>query len=271
MSFSWIQVLVTSMYFPVMGSNSKIEWTDHTFNPWWGCAKISAACDRCYADSWAAVMHPGLWGPNASRRTFGEKHWNEPRKWNRQAAKFHARFKVFCASMSDVFEDRRDLDRQRARLWDLIMETPNLDWLLLTKRPHKIGQLVPWSSNRMPWPRNVWLGTSLEQQRWVGRVNQILEHDAAVHFLSMEPLLERVDAGPLLKGGRIDWVIVGGETGIGSRPMNVEWVRSVRDQCVMHDVPFFFKQWGDYGIDGVRRKKQENGKEIDGRIWTQFP
>lgn len=252
-----------------MGTNSKIEWTDHTFNPWWGCVRVSAACDRCYAESWAATMCHDVWGAKASRRTFDERHWNEPRRWDRQAAKLQTRFKVFCASMSDVFEDRRDLDSERDKLWELISRTPNLDWLLLTKRPHRVGKLVPWI--KTPWPQNVWLGTTVEQQKWLSRANQILEHPAPVHFLSMEPLLERIDVSPVLGKDKIDWVIVGGETGSGSRAMHVDWVRSVRDQCVERDVPFFFKQWGDHGADGVRRKKQENGKEIDGQTWTQSP
>ncbi len=139
-----------------MAKNSRIEWTTHTFNPWWGCVKVSPACKHCYAESWAKRVGSNVWGIKAERRFFGDKHWAEPLKWDVLAAASGVRARVFCASMADVFEDRRDLDVHRARLWKLIEATPHLDWLLLTKRPEIISRLAPWANQ---WPENVWLGT----------------------------------------------------------------------------------------------------------------
>src|ERR1035441_10524114 len=111
-----------------MGKDSSIEWTDHTFNPWWGCAKISPGCENCYAEAWAKRVGEKIWGPKQSRRLFGEKHWSEPLKWNVDAESEQRRKRVFCSSMADVFEARKDLDPWRERLWTLIGDTPWLDW-----------------------------------------------------------------------------------------------------------------------------------------------
>jgi len=127
-----------------MGKNSRIEWTNHTFNPWWGCTKVSAARKNCYAEAWSKRVGQSVWGPNANRRFFGDKHWAEPIKWHSEALAAGQRRRVFCASMADVFEDRRDLDEWREKLWALIDATPQLDWLLLTKRPEMVRRLVPW-------------------------------------------------------------------------------------------------------------------------------
>src|SRR5271166_5607806 len=143
-----------------MGKNSKIEWTDHTFNPWWGCTKVSEACKNCYAEAWSKRVGQKVWGPTANRRFFGEKHWLEPVKWNADTQAGRRR-RVFCASMADVFEDRRELDPWRQKLWDLIEVTPRLDWLLLTKRPELVATLARWGDD---WPPNVWLGTTVEDQ-----------------------------------------------------------------------------------------------------------
>ena len=161
-----------------MGKESKIEWTHHTFNPWWGCIRVSPACKHCYADTWAKRLGANLWGAKSERRFFSDAHWNEPIKWNREAVTQGVRRRVFCASMADVFEDRRELDLHRERLWRLIEATPQLDWLLLTKRIEHVRTLAPWKSR---WPANIWLGTSTENQRWLEkRVDHLLEHDAAV-------------------------------------------------------------------------------------------
>src|SRR5688572_13560706 len=132
-----------------MGKNSPIEWTHHTFNPWWGCTKVSPACDHCYAEAWARRVGAKVWGSRAGRRFFSDNHWREPIRWNTAAAEMKARQRVFCASMADVFEPRPDLDGSRARLWELIRQTPWLDWLLLTKRPEHVLTVVPWT---MKWP-----------------------------------------------------------------------------------------------------------------------
>ncbi|HEY2512934.1 MAG TPA: DUF5131 family protein, partial [Polyangiaceae bacterium] len=118
-----------------MVANSKIQWTDHTFNPWWGCQRVSPGCEHCYAEAFAKRTGHGVWGPTAQRRFFGEAHWKEPLKWNEAAKRSGQRARVFCASMADVFEDRWELEPHRARLAGLIRVTPHLDWLLLTKRP----------------------------------------------------------------------------------------------------------------------------------------
>src|SRR4051812_16427350 len=148
-----------------MGMNSKIEWTHHTFNPWWGCVRISPACKHCYAETWAKrVGMNELWGKEAPRRFFTDAHWKEPLKWNREAMLAGERRRVFCASMADVFEDRADLNQTRERLWGLIEATPHLDWLLLTKRIRHVRKLSPWKGK---WPSNIWLGTSTENQNWL--------------------------------------------------------------------------------------------------------
>lgn len=267
-----------------MAENSRIEWTNHTFNPWWGCAKVSAACKYCYAETWAKRVGSKVWGHKAERRFFGDKHWYQPLKWDREAKKDGKRRRVFCASMADVFEDRRELDVQRVRLWRLIEETPNLDWLLLTKRPEKISDLSPWIGGE--WPRNVWLGTTIERQKWVGRIDAILKHTARIHFLSCEPLLGPLDIRAWTS--KIDWVIAGGESGPKARPTKPAWVEQLRDQCIGSGVAFHFKQWGywspfppDRGTrrfivmeDGNRLYpvgKKAAGRVIDGRTWDELP
>lgn len=253
-----------------MGQDSEISWTHHTFNPWWGCAKVSPACHFCYAERWSRRLGGDLWGSTSPRRFFGDAHWREPLKWNRRASLAGRRARVFCASMADVFEDRRDLDPVRDRLWDLIAATPSLDWLLLTKRPEHVPGLVTWTS----WPVNVWLGTTAENQEWADvRVPALLKVPAAVRFLSCEPLL-----GPLTLGSwisELDWIIGGGESGPQARQMRIEWIRSLRDECTAAAVPFHFKQWGEWGptISGElsRVGKKTAGRILDGETWDEFP
>ena len=276
-----------------MAKNSKIEWTHHTFNPWWGCTKVSAACKHCYAENWAKRVGAKVWGAKATRRFFSDTHWRQPVLWNRDAMAEQIRSRVFCASMADVFEKRRELDAWRDRLWALIKETPWLDWLLLTKRPENIGDLVPWTGD---WPRNVWLGATVESQRWVERrLPALLRHKSAVRFLSCEPLLGKIDLQDWLHGVAgddllpIDWVIAGGESGGRARPMHPNWVRFVRDQCVAASVPFHFKQWGTWAPstdnyasrllrdgDGPAIRvahvgKKVGGRLLDGRTWDEVP
>jgi protein gp37 len=236
--------------------NSKIEWTDHTFNPWWGCEKVSAGCKNCYAETLDHRLGEGKhWGPNSERKRMTTAYWNEPYKWDKAAAKAGRRDKVFCASMADVFEDHPDVQVHRERLWYTILSTPNLDWQLLTKRPENILRMVPesWTVTDVRgswWPKNVWIGTSAETAETLGlRLNHLLSVPAPIRFLSCEPLLGPL--GPTLANALqmrygLSWVIAGGESGPGARPMHPDWAREVRDLCGKWGVGFFFKQWGEY-------------------------
>jgi protein gp37 len=242
-----------------MGQTTGIQWTDHTFNPWWGCEKVSPACDHCYAEALAKRYGHGVWGGGAPRRFFGDKHWAEPLKWNRAAATAGIRRRVFCASMADVFEDRPDVAADRARLFRLIDATPHLDWQLLTKRPANIRRLVP-ASWREQYPPNVWFGITAENQDWLNvRGRWMREIAPQVLFVSWEPAL-----GLITVPSWAQWVIAGGESGSHCRPIDPDWVRSVRDQCLAADVPFFFKQWGGF-------HPKAHGAELDGREWKEFP
>jgi protein gp37 len=224
-----------------MSESTGIAWTDHTFNPWWGCVRVSPGCEHCYAETWDTRWKGGHWGVQAPRRFFGDAHWNEPRKWDKAAAKAGQRARVFCASMADVFEDRRDLDEQRQRLWHLILDTPNLDWQLLTKRPENLGKFLP--PDWLDQPRlNVWLGTTVEDQKRANeRIPHLLRTPAAVRFLSCEPLLGLVY---LWETRGLDWLIIGGESGAGARPMNLSWARSLMQQAAQDRISVFVKQLG---------------------------
>lgn len=253
--------------------NSRIEWTDHTFNPWIGCQKVSPGCKNCYAETYGNRF--GVqWGPQGERRRTSSANWRKPLAWNnapfvqcdtcgwRGSKRGMAyclachgstctptRQRVFCASLADVFEDRPELVPWRAELFEIIANTPNLDWLLLTKRPEHIRRVWPWTPT-VERP-NIWLGTSVENQEQANkRIPELLLSPGSVRFLSCEPLLGPVDLTAIRRppgfGPAIDWVIVGGESGPHARPMHPDWARSLRDQCVSANVPFFFKQWGEY-------------------------
>lgn len=238
-------------------------------------------------------MGKRVWGQDAPRRFFTDKHWAEPLKWNAEAATSGERRRVFCASMSDVFEKRAELTPWRERLWDLIETTPNLDWLLLTKRPQNIEKMARWGDS---WPENIWLGTTIENQKYAAiRLPHLLKHSSSVRFLSCEPLLGSVDLSPWIKRQSrnnlhgIDWIIAGGESGPGARPMLPVWARSLRDQASRAKVAFHFKQWGHWvpeeivtdeqkksviDIEGVRligMGKKGAGRELDGDIWDGLP
>ena len=222
-----------------MAKTSDIGWTDATFSPWWGCVKVSPACTNCYAEAFAKRVGQRVWGINAPRRFFGDKHWAEPLKWNRQAEKESKRMRVFCASMADVFEDRSDMNPHRARLWDLIGQTPNLDWLLLTKRPHRVHELVPprWMADG--FPTNVWMGTTVESPDYYERIEALVDLPARIRFLSCEPLLARLGDIDLLG---ISWLIAGGESGPRPREMRIEWLHELELRCVLRGIPLFVKQ-----------------------------
>jgi protein gp37 len=242
-----------------MSEHSAISWTDATFNPWWGCTKVSPACDHCYAERDAHRFAPGrvLWGVGADRRTFGDKHWNEPLRWAKTLpAKLGRRPRVFCASMADVF-DKDAPETERHRLWQLIRGTPELDWLLLTKRIGNVPRYMPGDWQAFGLPANVWLGATVVNQEEADRdIPKLLELPARVRFLSIEPMLGpvripvwRVDVGrPDPFGIGLHWVIAGGESGPQARPMHPDWPRALRNQCITMGVPFHFKQWGEWAV-----------------------
>lgn len=247
-----------------MAEDTKIEWTNHTFNPWVGCAKVSPACDHCYAEGWAKRGGMVQWGAHAERRRTSESNWKLPLKWNREAQRLGVRYRVFCASLADVFDNAVPAE-WRADLIDLIAETPHLDWLLLTKRIGNAHQMLIYASNHASgWTAlpNVWIGATICNQAEADRdIPKLLAVPAAKRFLSMEPLLGPVDLVQACAQSRwtdpdgvecvamprnLDWVIVGGESGHSARPMHPAWVRSIRDQCNAAGVAFFFKQHGEW-------------------------
>lgn len=276
---------------------TKIEWTSavkpdgtvvpgYTFNAWEGCQKVSPGCANCYAERRDKQYHGGEhWGPNGTRKMMSESYWKQPLKWNRDAQAAGERRRVFCSSLADVFEGRPGLVEPRSRLFKLIQKTPNLDWLLLTKRPENIISLTIWSAPGCKPSENIWFGATVENQKEKRRIDDLRKIPAAVRFLSCEPLLE--DLGNLDLTG-IHWLIVGGESGPNARPMHPKWARSLRDQCQAAGVPFFFKQWGKWGpqpvgdwgkkdiqwLDDVnmwRVGKKAAGRLLDGKEWNELP
>ncbi len=235
-----------------MAENSKIEWTDHTFNPWIGCQKVSPGCDHCYAESLSKRYGWVEWGPHGERKRTSETNWKKPRQWAKAARGAERRPRVFCASLADVWDNQVPVQWRRD-LFNLIWETPELDWLLLTKRPENIGKMLwPAIGEVELWPwKNVWLGTTIEDRgRGLSRAWTLAQIPAAVRFWSVEPLIE--DLGDLTRmclfdtapDGRpaVNWVICGGESGPGARMMEPAWAASIKQQCGQADVAFFMKQ-----------------------------
>jgi len=302
-----------------MAERSSIEWCDATFNPWIGCTKVSPACDHCYAErDFDLRRHVVQWGAGQARKRTAPANWKLPERWNNQAfcectgcgsrceardappilgllnvvekwclaclkaAVQPARRRVFCASLADVFDNDVPVE-WLVDLLDLIRSTPNLDWLLLTKRignwKTRIEAVIReidgddpcdlrswlWSWINDSPPRNVWLGATICNQTEADRdIPKLLDTPAAVRFLSIEPMLgpidlklmqyedsnERDDDGRIIANTRrrgLHWVIVGGESGPKARPMHPDWARSLRDQCAAAGVAFLFKQWGEWG------------------------
>lgn len=295
--------------------NSHIEWTDHTFNPWIGCTKVSPGCANCYAEAKDKRFHDGIhWGPNATRHRTSVNYWKDPIRWNKKAIgiqyavcpKCHWRGlyqdvcptpecltlggemdrsspRVFCASMADWLDEKVPIE-WLCNLLELIHACPNLDWLLLTKRPENWAKrlaevLVFADQNDEPdnqrhrdfyhwlnlWlnahqaPDNIWIGTSVEDQKRANeRIPAITLIPAKIRFLSCEPLLSAIEFSDVTQRADctkvlgqkalsgIHWVICGGESGPNARPINPDWARSLRDQCAALTVAFFFKQWGEY-------------------------
>lgn len=267
-----------------MASTTQIEWTDRTFNPWTGCTKISPGCDHCYAEGWSKRSGHVKWGNHPRKRTT-EAYWKAPLAWEQQAAEFGAlhgrRQRIFCASLADVFDNKVD-PTWRTDLFGLIRQTPSLDWQLLTKRPQNIVKMLPADWGPRGW-RNVWLGfTAEDQERFDQRKRFIGAVPATVWFVSYEPAI-----GPLrIKAGdpSPDWLIIGGESGPGARPLEPVWVRNILHDCRDRDVAPFFKQWGQYennpltgqlnlpksdlkGID----PHGKGGGLVDGEIVREFP
>ena len=234
-----------------MSALSKIEWTETTWNPVTGCTKISHGCKRCYAERMSKRLQ--AMGMEKYRRGFEvavhESVLREPFKWKKPSL-------VFVNSMSDLFHKAVPSEYVQS-VFDVMNQSPQHTFQVLTKRPGRVNQL----GSRLNWTPNIWLGTSIESERWLRRLDLLKATGAHTKFLSLEPLL-----GPLpgLDVSGIDWVIVGGESGPGARPMNADWVREIRDNCLNSEVPFFFKQWG-----GVFKKRA--GRILDDRTWDQMP
>lgn len=227
-----------------MGEGSKIEWTDHTFNPWVGCLKVSPACDHCYAESWAKRSGMVTWGEE--RRRTSEANWRAPLRWNRQAEAEGVRKRVFCASLADVF-DNEVPDEWRADLFDLIEKTQHLEWLLLTKRISNVRRMLP-TPGVHGLPANVWLGISVVNQEEADRdIPKLGGIPATIRFLSCEPLLGPLDIQRFLEDHLVDWVIVGGESGGQARHFDWDWAREIRRQCWVTQTPFFMKQGSQAG------------------------
>ncbi|WP_175785286.1 phage Gp37/Gp68 family protein [Burkholderia ambifaria] len=347
-----------------MSEVTKIEWTDSTFNGWIGCTKVSPACDHCYAErSTPARTLDVEWGAHAERHKTSIQNWRKPISWNDRPflecrdcgwrgdrpAVVHglrvcpaigcastelaaARRRVFCASLSDVF-DNAVPPTWRAERFELIERTPNLDWILLTKRIGNVKRMLLDTLGTEALPDNVWLGVTIANQAEADRdIEKLLMTHARVRFLSIEPMLgpvdlqawfdptgcccmremqscedcpadapwihgpttEYADDGSGYSSPEIDWVIVGGESGPGARPMHPDWARDLRDQCADAGVPFLFKQWGEWidhdqpGVDmlgtvhsplhewpdgkhSVRLGKRAAGRNLDGRTHDEFP
>ena len=234
-----------------MATNSSIEWTEATWNPVTGCTKISPGCKHCYAERMSRRLKAMGQANyvNGFRVTLQEHMLPLPLKWKKPR-------RIFVNSMSDLFH--RDVPLQYIQqVFDVMRQASWHTFQILTKRAERLAELSP----KLRWPDNVWMGVSVERADYLFRIDYLRQTGAKVRFLSLEPLL-----GPLsdmvLDG--MDWVIAGGESGPGARPMEEGWITDIRDQCHLVGVPFFFKQWG-----GVFKKR--TGRELEGRTWDEFP
>ena len=257
-----------------MAENSKIGWTDHTFNPVIGCQKVGPGCDNCYAEAFTKRTGMVEWGPGQERHVTSDENWKQPRRWDRKAELAGKPAKVFCASMADVF-DNAWRQGVRPALWSLIRDTPNLIWLLLTKRVGNIPDMLPpdWGAG---YPNVCLMITVVTQGEADRDIPKLIEIPARWHALSMEPLLEPVRLGQWLLD--LDWVIVGGESGPKARPYGFRWPKEIIDECETAGVAVFHKQAGSnpYWFDGEpikldHRKGEDPGEwPIQLRV-QQFP
>lgn len=243
-----------------MANRTGIEWTEVTWNPTTGCDRVTPGCDHCYAltlakrlkamgaEKYQADGNPITSGPGFAI-TLHESALSQPYKWT-------GRRTVFVNSMSDLFHAKVPLDFVR-RVFDVIRDTPQHTYQVLTKRSSRLPKIA----GKLDWPPNLWMGVSVEDNEHLYRVDDLREVPAAVRFLSCEPLI-----GPLpdLNLDGIDWVITGGESGPGARPLDPDWVREIRDNCASHSVPFFHKQWGG-------RTPKAGGRALDGQVWSEMP
>jgi len=299
-----------------MAEDTGIQWAGDenrmgaTWNPWMGCTKVAenragmpgSACDFCYAETFAEPKYRKrvrddleaagievtddfsvvpLWGQHGIRQRV-VTNWEAPITWDRKAAEGGYRLRVFTASLADVFESHKSIQPEwRAHLFDLVERCRNLDWQVLTKRPGSIQHMIPkgWKAH---WPRNCWIGTSVEHHGTVSRIEHLLAlpGNPPVRFLSCEPLLSEIDLRPYLGADKINWVIAGGETGTGARPTDLDWVRSLRDQCAAAGVPFFYKQPGTIAGRGQHKvevpdiddpEKKRDQWRLDDRHWWEWP
>ncbi len=238
---------------------SRIEWTEQTWNPVTGCIKVSPGCKHCYAETMArrlqAMGAPGY--ENGFQLSLLPVRLEQPLRRRKPTM-------YFVNSMSDLFQDDVP-DEFIDQVMDVIRATPQHTYQILTKR--SAGMREYFSSRLVP--DNAWLGVSVEDRKYgKPRIADLTSIDAKTRFLSVEPLLENLGA---LELEGIHWVIVGGESGFGARPMQAEWAIDIRNQCIRAGVDFFFKQWGAWGADGVHRNKKANGRQLDGKVWDMIP
>ncbi|MDO9319090.1 MAG: phage Gp37/Gp68 family protein [Gammaproteobacteria bacterium] len=238
---------------------SRIEWTEQTWNPVTGCIKVSPGCKHCYAETMArrlqAMGAPGY--ENGFQLSLLPERLEQPLRRRKPTM-------YFVNSMSDLFQDGVPIEFID-QVMDVIRATPQHTYQILTKRSANMRE---YFSSRLV-PDNAWLGVSVEDRKYgKPRIADLTNIDARTRFLSVEPLLENL--GSLELEG-IHWVIVGGESGFGARPMQAEWAIDIRNQCIRAGVDFFFKQWGAWGADGIHRNKKANGRQLDGKVWDMIP
>lgn len=247
-----------------MGKKTGIAWADHTFNPWIGCQKVSEGCRNCYAErdnnlrKWV-----GEWGKDYRRTS--EQNWKKPIQWAKQAVKEGVTRRVFCASLADVF-DANVTEYWRMKLWELIYDTQQiggLEWLILTKRPENISTRIPTIFNNHN--SSVRMGITVENKKEMRRIPDLFRVWQGNNFISIEPQLEKIYLGlSSMWAGNLDWIICGSESGANARPFDMDWARSLRDECLQVGIPFFLKQAPVGGKLTVL-------PELDGKAWDQFP